>query len=128
MGYKRRGRNLGGEALAPHFHFERGADGGVEGLAVDRREPVAPALGGGAPLGFAELVLQGRSQPGVAVTDDEVRTAQRFAFTNLRLVVEPGGAAALAAALAGKVPVDADTFAARLPAGTSVIFSGLRCV
>ena len=51
-------------------------------------------------------LLQGRAEPGVAVTDAEVRTAQRFAFANLRLVVEPGGAAALAAALAGKVPVD----------------------
>jgi threonine dehydratase len=54
-------------------------------------------------------VLHGRAEPGVTVTDDEVRTAQRFAFANLRLVVEPGGAAALAAALAGKVPVDEDT-------------------
>jgi threonine dehydratase len=54
-------------------------------------------------------LLMGRSEPGVTVTDDEVRAAQRFAFNSLRLVVEPGGAAALAAALAGKVPVDADT-------------------
>ena len=54
-------------------------------------------------------VLQGRAEPGIAVTDAEVRAAQRFAFSELRLVVEPGGAAALAAALAGKVPVDADT-------------------
>ncbi|MEX0341641.1 MAG: threonine/serine dehydratase [Erythrobacter sp.] len=54
-------------------------------------------------------VLQGRAEPGVTVTDDEVRTAQRFAFAKLNLVAEPGGAAALAAALAGKVPVDEDT-------------------
>ncbi len=54
-------------------------------------------------------VLQGRAEPGVMVTDEEVREAQRFAFAKLRLVVEPGGAAALAAALAGKVPVDAHT-------------------
>ncbi|WP_442956762.1 threonine ammonia-lyase [Porphyrobacter sp. LM 6] len=54
-------------------------------------------------------LLQGRAEPGVTVTDDEVRTAQRFAFNTLRLVVEPGGAAALAAALAGKVPVDEGT-------------------
>ena len=45
----------------------------------------------------------------VSVTDEEVRTAQRFAFSQLNLVVEPGGAAALAAALAGKVPVDEGT-------------------
>ena len=54
-------------------------------------------------------VLQGRAEPGVTVTDEEVREAQRFAFAKLRLVVEPGGAAALAAALAGKVAVDEDT-------------------
>lgn len=59
------------------------------------------------PLNLA--LLQGRIEPGVTVTDDEVREAQRFAFARLRLVLEPGGAAALAAALAGKVPVDEDT-------------------
>ena len=45
----------------------------------------------------------------MTVTDDEVRAAQRFAFSRLHLVVEPGGAAALAAALAGKVPLDEAT-------------------
>ena len=54
-------------------------------------------------------VLQGRAEPGVTVTDEEVRAAQCFAFSHLNLVVEPGGAAALAAALAGKVAVDEDT-------------------
>ncbi|KWV95258.1 threonine/serine dehydratase [Erythrobacter sp. AP23] len=54
-------------------------------------------------------VLQGRAEPGVTVTDEEVRTAQRFAFARLNLVAEPGGAAGLAAALAKKVPIDADT-------------------
>ncbi len=54
-------------------------------------------------------LLQGRAEPGVTVSDDEVRTAQRWAFAHLRMVIEPGGAAALAAALAGKVPVDAET-------------------
>jgi threonine dehydratase len=54
-------------------------------------------------------VLQDRSDPGVSVTDDEVRDAQRFAFSRLHLVLEPGGAAALAAALAGKVALDRHT-------------------
>lgn len=40
---------------------------------------------------------------GVTVSDDEVRDAIRFAFTHLKLVVEPGGAASLAAVLCGKV-------------------------
>lgn len=60
-----------------------------------------------APVNFA--VLNGRAEPGVTVSDEEVRTAQRFAFSKLRLVVEPGGAAALAAALAGKVTLDENT-------------------
>jgi threonine dehydratase len=37
------------------------------------------------------------------VSDAEVRAAMRFAFANLKLVVEPGGAVALAAILSGKI-------------------------
>ncbi|HYW55088.1 MAG TPA: threo-3-hydroxy-L-aspartate ammonia-lyase [Dongiaceae bacterium] len=39
----------------------------------------------------------------VTVTDDEIRTAMRFAFERLKLVVEPSGASALAALLHEKV-------------------------
>lgn len=48
---------------------------------------------------------------GVAVTDAEVADAMRTAFDALRVVVEPGGAVALAAALSGKVPVEGRTVA-----------------
>lgn len=40
---------------------------------------------------------------GVAVSDDEVALAMAAAFSHLKLVVEPGGAVGLAAALAGKL-------------------------
>lgn len=60
-----------------------------------------------APVNFA--VLHGRVEPGIAVSEFEVRQAQRFAFARLKLVLEPGGAAALAACLAGKVQLDSDT-------------------
>ena len=40
---------------------------------------------------------------GVAVTPPEVLSAMRFAFEHLKLVVEPGGAVALAAVLTGKL-------------------------
>ncbi|WP_439567530.1 threonine ammonia-lyase [Sphingopyxis sp.] len=53
------------------------------------------------PINFA--VLQARGVRGVVVTRDEVRHAMRAAFERLHLVLEPGGAAALAAVLAGKV-------------------------
>ena len=39
----------------------------------------------------------------LTVSDAEVRAAIRFAFKNLKLVVEPGGAVALAAILSGKL-------------------------
>ncbi len=42
---------------------------------------------------------------GFAVSDDEVFAAMATAFGELKLVVEPGGAAALAAALSGKIDV-----------------------
>ena len=59
------------------------------------------------PVNFA--VLKERVREGLAVSETEVRAAQRFAFARLRLVIEPGGAVALAAALAGKVPLDERT-------------------
>jgi len=46
---------------------------------------------------------------GTAVSDAEVTTAVAFAFRELKLVVEPGGAAALAALLSGKVDVSGKT-------------------
>jgi threonine dehydratase len=63
---------------------------------------------------------------GLTVSDREVREAMRFAFRNLKMVVEPGGAVSLAAVLGGKIAtnnmttaivisggnVDADQFAA----------------
>ena len=59
------------------------------------------------PINF--VILRTRASPGLVVTPAEVRNAQRFAFSELRLVLEPGGAAALAAALAGKLPLDGRT-------------------
>src|SRR3954469_17589611 len=43
--------------------------------------------------------------PGLVVTDDEVLDAMELAFREFKIVVEPGGAVALAAALTGKLPV-----------------------
>ncbi|MDE0373716.1 MAG: pyridoxal-phosphate dependent enzyme, partial [Rhodospirillales bacterium] len=41
--------------------------------------------------------------PGLVVSDAEVLEAVAFALLRLKLVVEPGGAAALAAALSGRI-------------------------
>ncbi|MBD1547859.1 threonine ammonia-lyase [Roseibium aggregatum] len=51
--------------------------------------------------GFA--ILSRLGVRGLAVSDAEVLAAVAFAFTELKLVVEPGGAAALAAVLSGKI-------------------------
>jgi threonine dehydratase len=65
-----------------------------------------------APLTFG--ILRDRGARGIAVTEAEVADAMRFAFERLKIVAEPGGAVALAAALAGKVPL----------AGTVLLVSG----
>ena len=44
-------------------------------------------------------ILQRLAGPGTVVTDDQALRAMALAFTHLRVVLEPGGAAALAAAL-----------------------------
>jgi threonine dehydratase len=48
-------------------------------------------------------IMQTHVSDGFVVSEDEVKDAMRFAFKELKLVVEPGGAAALAAILSGKV-------------------------
>ena len=50
-------------------------------------------------------ILSGRGATGVAVSEREIEDAMRWAVTHLRLVVEPGGAVALAAVLCGRVQV-----------------------
>jgi threonine dehydratase len=54
---------------------------------------------------------------GVSVTDDEALAAVRFAFRELKLVVEPGGAVSLAVILARKIPLEGKTVAAVLSGG-----------
>jgi threonine dehydratase len=53
----------------------------------------------------------------LTVSDEEVRTAIRFAFNKLKLVVEPGGAVALAALLSGKLDTAGKTTAVVLSGG-----------
>jgi len=88
-----------------------GWDDMARSLSAGRIEPVGPnppptscdALQTPlvSPITFAILHSAGAS--GVAVSEAEVREAVRFAWTSFAMVLEPGGAAALAAMLAGKV-------------------------
>jgi threonine dehydratase len=54
-------------------------------------------------------ILQRLCGPGVVVTDDQACMAVAAAFTHLRVVLEPGGAVALAAALFGGDRIGGDT-------------------
>ncbi|NCF13955.1 MAG: pyridoxal-phosphate dependent enzyme [Gammaproteobacteria bacterium] len=54
---------------------------------------------------------------GLTVSDADARAAMRFAFKHLKLVVEPGGAVALAAVLAGKIDTRGKTTAVVLSGG-----------
>ena len=85
------------------------AAGEVVRVGEDPPSTICDALQPDATKPINLSVLAGRAEPGITVTDGEVRAAQRFAFARLNLVAEPGGAAALAAALAGKVELDEDT-------------------
>ena len=54
---------------------------------------------------------------GLTVSDDEVRGAMAFAFRHLKLVLEPGGAIALAAVLSRKLVLEGRTVAVVLSGG-----------
>lgn len=58
-----------------------------------------------------------RVAAGLAVSDDEALAAVAFAFRDLKLVVEPGGAVALAALLCGRVETRGRTLAVVLSGG-----------
>jgi len=64
---------------------------------------LAPSPGA---LGFA--LNRAAHAEGIAVTDEEALAAVAFAFRELKLVVEPGGAVGLAALLSGRVKVPGD--------------------
>lgn len=62
-------------------------------------------------------VLQNARASAVAVSDEEALRAMAHAFFEMKLVVEPGGAVALAAVLSGKVDVKGRTIAVVLSGG-----------
>ncbi len=85
------------------------AAGEIVKVADDAPPTPCDALQTPATRAINFAILRERCAFGLAVTPSEVRTAQRFAFERLHLVLEPGGAAALAAALAGKAALDGCT-------------------
>jgi threonine dehydratase len=87
------------------------APGGALSIADSLMAP----LPGEIPFALA----QGLLEPGLCVSDSELARAVSYAALQLKLIVEPGGAAALAALLAGRVDAGGR--------GIVVILSGSNC-
>jgi threonine dehydratase len=86
-------------------------DDWVQSLARDERVtiPVPDTIADGmqtqSPGELTFPIVQALCAGVVTVSDDELRDAMRFAFERLKLVIEPSGAAGLAALLSGRVDV-----------------------
>jgi threonine dehydratase len=78
-------------------------------VAIDVPRTIADALQMTMPGALTFSVNRALLDGIVTVSDAELVEAMRFAFEYLKLVVEPGGAAALAAMLAHKVSVETTT-------------------
>ncbi len=78
---------------------------------------ICDSLQANGPGKLTFAIAQQTMQGGLVITDDEARAAMRFAYHELKLVLEPGGAAALAAVLSGKLPTAGRTIACILSGG-----------
>lgn len=78
---------------------------------------ICDALLANGPGKLTFAIGQQAMKGGLVISDDEVRDAIRFAYHELKVVVEPGGAAALAAVLSGKLPTKGRTIACVLSGG-----------
>lgn len=109
----------GSPTLFDAFEAGRPVDSRAEGIAADS---LAPKRVGDLMFPLAQAYVQ---KP-VLVSDDDIRAAQRTLWDGLRVVAEPGGAAAFAALLSGKYRPAADERIAVLVCGgntTAVSFS-----
>lgn len=116
---------ISGTATALKHHFPKieifavepeEFDDTARSLAQDERLPNRPearsicdALLAPTPGELTFAVNRSLLAGGLRVSDDEVRAAMRVAFDRLKIVVEPGGAVAMAAALSGKLELTGRT-------------------
>ena len=101
-----------------------GFDDTLRSLESGRIESVDPsarsicdALLSKAPGEMTFAINRDRLAGGLAVSDEEALDAVATAFEYLKLVLEPGGAVALAAVLTGRIPVKGKTIVAVLSGG-----------
>ncbi|MFC0239787.1 threonine ammonia-lyase [Rhodopseudomonas telluris] len=124
---------VAGTALAVTTRFPEAAvmsaepeafDDHARSIAAGRREPhkaegrtICDALMASIPGELTFAINQQLLSRGVIASDAEVATAVAFAFRELKLVVEPGGAVALAALLADRLDARGKTVAIVLSGG-----------
>src|SRR5581483_8808796 len=82
--------------------MKRSLESGERTTAPGGNMSIADALMAPVPGHIPFALAKNRMAGGVSVTDAELARAVSFAFSRLKLVAEPGGAAALAAVLAGR--------------------------
>lgn len=111
---------LSGTALAAHGHDPSIEVWGVEPdagddvkqslaagsrVVIDVPRTIADGLQTQSPGEVTFAILRDRAAGIVTVSDEQLVDAMRFAFERLKLVIEPSGAAALAALMTGKIDV-----------------------
>ena len=84
-----------------------------------RTGSICDALLSPEPGEFTFSINRSRLKGGVAASDEEVMAAMRFAFEVFKIVVEPGGAVALAAILAGRIETRDRTIAVVVSGGNA---------
>ena len=97
--------------------MKRSLEKGLRIQAPGGKLSIADALMAPIPGGVVFEVARDLLAPGFAVSDAELERAVVFAAQNLKLLVEPGGAAGLAALLAGRVDAKGKTVAVVLSGG-----------
>ncbi len=116
------------EARAPGLRARpcepEGFDDATRSLATGARQTnpaptgsICDAILTPAPGELTLPVMQRLCGPGLIVTDDEALEAMALAWSRLKLVLEPGGAVALAAALFRKDAIDGDAVIAMASGG-----------
>ncbi len=114
------GINLAVEALSPatatfaiepegYEDHRLSLEAGVPTAITPGRPSLADALMAPKPGDIPFAINGSRTKGAYAVSDEQILAAMAFAFRHLKLVLEPGGAVALAAALAGLDPLKGRT-------------------
>jgi len=99
---------------------------GRRATAAGGKLSIADALMSPTPGVIVFELARGLLAPGFSVSDAQLQDAMAFAARELKLLVEPGGAAALAALLAGKIDARGRTIALVLSGGNADFAVNLR--